>query len=108
MMMYNHGISISKYSNSLVQSKFDSLVSIVHNVLIVLIILLLIAGDVERNPGPVQSTIKICHSNIRNLNASKLEHINFDLCPYFDIICLSETNLHNNRIINFDVDLPGF
>ena len=37
-----------------------------------------------------------------------MEHINFDLCLYFDIICSSETNLHNNRIIDFDLDLPGF
>ena len=98
MIIYNHSISISKYSNFLVQSEFDSFVSIVYKVLMVLIILLLIASDVERNPGPVQSTIKICHSNIHSLNASKLEHINFDLCPYFDIICLSETNLHYNVV----------
>ena len=71
-------------------------------------LILVLCGDIELNPGPVQPTVKICHSNIRSLNKENLDHINFDLCPYFDIICLSETNLFKSRKIDFDLTLPGF
>ena len=70
--------------------------------------LILKCGDIEINPGPDSSAIKICHSNIRSLNEDSLSHINLDLCPNFDIICLPETNLLHGRNINFEIDLPGF
>ena len=76
--------------------------------LVYLTLILIMCGDIEVNPGPVQSAVKICHSNIRSLNKTNLDHINFDLCPYFDIICLSETNLFSSRKIDFDLNLPGF
>ena len=31
-----------------------------------------------------------------------------ELCPEFDIICLNETNLHNNRQIDFNLSIEGF
>ena len=52
--MYNVSILNFKRNYSLAHKSFEGGVC---NVLIVLIVLLLIAGDVERNPGPVQSTV---------------------------------------------------
>lgn len=88
---------------------FDNIFSInIVNFILSLRFLLIISGDIKTNPGPEQSSIKICHSNIRSLNEGKLDHINFDLCPYYDIICLTETNLHKQRSLDFELNLPGF
>ena len=65
---------------------------------ILLVILLVLSGDVEVNPGPQHSTLKVraltaCHVNIRGLNSSKLNAIAVNLAPLYDIITLSETFL---------------
>lgn len=78
------------------------------NISLIIYLILRNSGDIEINPGPVQPSIRICHSNVRSLNKIKMDHINFDLCPIFDIICLSETNLHAGRKVDFSLDLPGF
>ena len=70
--------------------------------------LLILSGDVEKNPGPLNYKLKkisICHSNVRGLNESKLRSIATSLCE-FDIITLSETFLSSAS--NHDLLLPGY
>ena len=65
------------------------------------ILLILLAGDVESNPGPYDKDIKICHINIRSLKAkfensiTRLDLIQHEVAPFFDIITVSETWLND-------------
>jgi hypothetical protein len=66
--------------------------------------LLMLAGDVECNPGPCG--ISICHINIRGLSSAKLLAIKHQIQNKFDIITLSETFLSENS--TQDLALQGY
>ena len=59
-------------------------------VFILIAIMLLIAGDVESNPGPTMvpklKNLKLCHVNIRGLNLSKLRALQVSLFEEFDVV----------------------
>ena len=83
-----------------------------HRLILCLIKLLLVmANDVERNPGPQNSQkvkkLRICHSNVRSLSRAKLLAIKTTLSGAFDIITLSETHLSNN-VTNDVFSLKGY
>lgn len=69
--------------------------------------MLLASGDIELNPGPGCTALKVCHVNIRSLSRSKLRAIQCDLVHLFDIITLSETHLHSG-IPNDVFQLNGY
>jgi hypothetical protein len=58
----------------------------------------LLSGDIEQNPGPtqgdttgtLQSSISICHLNIRSLR-NKIDDI-VHIVEDFDIVCFTETH----------------
>ena len=60
---------------------------------VVLLLLLLQAGDIETNPGPISNdhSLSIVHCNIRSIR-QKLEHVR-DSFLDFDILCFTETHL---------------
>lgn len=84
---------------------------------LLLALLLLISGDVERNPGPAQEPpqassfidISMCHLNIQSLKSTteKFDHIKLQLIPEFDVITLSETWLNDNCDSN-DYDINEY
>ena len=62
----------------------------------VLTIILLLCGDVHRNPGPTNNanskSLTICHANIRSLKTNdNMNHVRADLAGNFDVIVLTET-----------------
>ena len=63
---------------------------------LILQILLIIAGDVERNPGPEHSTYSLSalHHNIRSIR-HKFEYIRDTFMDY-DILAFTETHLDGN------------
>ena len=71
-------------------------------------ILIVLAQDIELNPGPSANNISICHSNVRSLKAKgRLMHVETELAQDFDIITVSETwlsTLDNSH----DYKLPQF
>ena len=73
--------------------------------------LLLLAGDIELNPGPrgtpdlIENVLSIYHSNIRSLRY-KVNSIS-NLIEEFNIVCFTETHL-NNQITDDDVAISGF
>ena len=52
--------------------------------------LLLLSGDVESNPGPIEHCLSIIHSNIRSIR-NKLEFIKNTLVD-FDVLCSTESH----------------
>ena len=73
-----------------------------------LIVLLLLCGDVESNPGPIQrlKNLAVCHVNIRGLTSSKIRAIKASLCNVYDIITISETFL--GPLSTAGLELPGY
>ena len=75
--------------------------------------LLLLAGDIKENPGPVNRkdgtcrSLSMCHVNIRSLSRSKLLAIQTSLVDLYDIITISESHLHQG-IGNDVFTIPGF
>ena len=64
---------------------------------VISVLILLLAGDVHVNPGPIKSRCKslsMCHANVRSLSRSKLLAVKTSLANLYDIITLSETHLH--------------
>ena len=63
---------------------------------IVLILLLLEAGDKEMNSGPdtINSSLPILHSNIRSIR-NKFDYITKNFLD-FDVLCLTESHLDDN------------
>lgn len=60
--------------------------------LLIMCLLLLEAGDIERNPGPENNnSISIIHLNIRSIR-NKIEYIQDNFLD-FDILCFSESHL---------------
>ena len=75
------------YMNTYINSSFFRIVPL---------LLLLQAGDIERNPGPSETPqdLSIAHLNIRSIR-NKLDYIKSNFLD-FDIICYSETHLDNS------------
>ena len=78
---------------------------------IVIYLSLLIAGDVELNPGPTQNfahTLSILHCNIRSIR-HKLDYIR-DHFSDFNVLCFTETHLNedisNDAILLQSYDTP--
>ena len=63
---------------------------------VVLLLLLLQAGDIDRNPGPSETPqdLSVAHLNIRSIR-NTLDYIK-DIFLDFDIICYSEIHLDNS------------
>ena len=56
---------------------------------------LILAGDIETNPGPPKcKNLRICHTNVRSLSRSKFLGIKTSLTELYDIITISETHVH--------------
>lgn len=70
---------------------------------------IIIAGDVELNPGPSQLIPKYClsilHQNIRSIR-NKLDYIENNFSD-FHILCFTETHL-SDIILNESLSIPGF
>ena len=67
------------------------------------LILLLLSGDIEISPGPdpvYSNSFLFCHENLNSIaahNFIKVSLLQANNATYrFDIICLSETHLHNS------------
>ena len=75
----------------------------------ILIMLLLLSGDIETNPGPNTSngvsSLAIYHQNIRSIR-NKMEYIS-DNWIDFDILCFTESHLSNN-VGNYTIQLETF
>jgi hypothetical protein len=74
---------------------------------------LLLSGDIEQHPGPtqgdttrtLQSSISICHLNIRSLR-NKIDDI-VHIVEDFDIVCFTETHF-DQRVPTNNLVIPGF
>ena len=77
-------------------------------VVLLCLILLILSGDIELNPGPfrVMSYLSICHINIEGLSEIKLASISNHISNAYDIITLSETWLKNHSVL--PLHLNGF
>ena len=78
---------------------------------IVLILLLLEAGDIEMNPGPniINYSLSVLHSNIRSIR-NKVDYITENFLD-FDILCFTESHLDANittesLIMSSKYDIP--
>ena len=84
--------------NHAVRLMFTSLKDLVNNLDFKLLLLFLIleAGDVEKNPGPntTEHSLSIIHSNIRSIR-NKFDFIT-EYFLDFDILCFTETHLDVN------------
>ena len=70
-----------------------------------LILILLLSGDIETNPGDTTRDLTICHINAQSI-LNKLELIALEL-GHFDIITVSETWL-GPSISSTEIMLPGY
>lgn len=70
---------------------------------------LLLCGDIEVNPGPINNimanVLDILHLNIRSIR-NKVAHLN-TIVHDFDILCFTETHLDCN-VTNENLILDGF
>ena len=63
--------------------------------------LLLLSGDIEKNPGPKSNTnLKVCHWNLNSLQSHNFAKVSslktYNALYKYDIICLSETFLDSS------------
>ena len=80
------------------------------------ILLILLSGDVEINPGPKRTpkaNLSICHWNLNSISAHnyvKLSLLRAYLAFHnFDIICLSETYLNSSNLPDDEtLEIPGY
>ena len=102
----------------LLKLNMDNLVNLLFNIFPVIFLLLVLAGDIETNPGPNTDqdefcNLSICHINIRSLKAKlnyilyKMEMIRHDTAPKYSIITLSETWLNDSDDLD-DFSIDGF
>ena len=72
------------------------------------LLLILLCGDVEENPGPTLNvkSLTACHINVRGLNECKIRALKTTVCNVYDIITVSETFLSENSTV--DLNLPGY
>ena len=83
------------------------------NIMLMFLLLLFLAGDVEKNPGPMgtpvsetnNKSLTIFHSNIRSLR-NKINYIS-DIIEDFDIVFFTETHL-DYLIPNVNIKCEGF
>ena len=79
--------------------------------LVLIHILLILAHDVETNPGPNYSqSLSICHVDVHSLlRPGRLDDTHDELCALhnFDLIGVGELHLDNN-IVDSQVDLHGY
>lgn len=90
---------------------FDGVVSTLLHLCVgtlLLYLLLLLAGDIEINPGPggVAKKCSICHINMRGLSGDRFRELKTDVSGNYDIITLSETLLSKNS--KHDLSLAGY
>ena len=79
-------------------------------------ILLLLSGDIETNPGPDSgylNSFSFCHWNLNSIAAHNFIKLSllqaYNAINRFDIICLSETYLDNSYHTGEDqLTFPGF
>ena len=70
---------------------------LIYHCIQIIYILLLLCGDIESNPGPIDQnvyTVDILHLNVRSIR-NKIENLLF-LTSEFDILCFTETHLDAN------------
>lgn len=78
---------------------------------VIALLLVIMSGDVQENPGPDLNTsaehesLSVIHLNIRSIR-NKLNYIKDSLLD-FNILCFTETHL-NHAILNEDLFLEGF
>jgi transcriptional regulator with PAS, ATPase and Fis domain len=78
---------------------------------LLIIHLLLIAGDIELNPVPkgtpdlIENVLSINHGNIRSLR-NKINYLT-NLIEEFDIVFVTETHL-NDQITDDDIAISGY
>ena len=72
---------------------------------LIISILLLLASDIEQNPGPPNflSDLSVLHLNIRSIR-NKMEYI-IDNFLDFDILCVSETHLDSQNLSYYQTHL---
>jgi hypothetical protein len=78
-------------------------------IVLLILLLLVLAGDVHPNPGPtINKLLSICHANVRSLmQPDKIRDIKTRLCEYYHIITLSETFL-NDSIDSANLNIDGY
>ena len=98
-------------SGKLLSFVFNDIVCNLFFFKIVLILLLLEAGDIEMNPGPdiIYSSLSILHRNIRSIR-NKFDYITENFLD-FDILCFTESPLDANittesLIMSSKCDIP--
>ncbi len=101
LLVYNfikyNGVNKSHIANNYVHTQNTAYATIsmaVINPILIIDNILLLSGDIETNPGPVDNIkqcLSIIHQNIRSVR-NKLDYIKDNLTD-FDIICLTETHL---------------
>jgi transcriptional regulator with PAS, ATPase and Fis domain len=95
-----------KYVHAMSLINYDIIV-----ITLLVIHLLLIAGDIELNPGPkgtpdlIETVLSIYHGNIRSLR-NKINYI-ANLIEEYNIVFATETHL-NNQITDDDIAISGF
>ena len=107
-----YGKAIGLYNNYSIQRVFCSIqvpsMSLFILSWVVCVMLLLLAGDIKENPGPVKCrSLSMCHVNIRSLSRSKLLAIQTSVADLYDIITISESHLHQG-IGNDVLTISGF
>ena len=104
---------ITKFSNS---SHSPSKIATI-TVLIFTLLLLLMSGDIELNPGPNKTNssckFSVCNWNLNSLAAHNFEKVvlleAFNTINKFDIICVSESYLDSMfSFDNEDINIKGF
>ena len=63
---------------------------------------LLLSGDIHLNPGPNKS-LSICQANVRGLKRDELLDIKASLAGVYDIICITETHLHQASTVDLNI-----
>lgn len=98
IVTFNFLISLCVYTKRILDQSILFLLDSIYKLDFALITLLLVimSGDVETNPGPINQTssdhcVSILHCNIRSLR-NKLEYVLDNFCD-FDVICFTETHL---------------
>ena len=84
--------------------------------LFISVILLLLSGDIETNPGPdpgYLNSFSFCHWNLNSITAHNFLKMSllqaYNAINRFDIICLSETYLDNSYHTDDDqLAFPGY
>ena len=96
LLIYSHLNSIGNAVNCFFKASFNN-----NDFNLILIFLLLEAGDVESNPGPENAyCLSLLHCNIRSIR-KKLDYI-YDFFIDNDILCFTETHL-DNLVTNDDI-----